>query len=144
MSVFLAVLSFVDIVLLTFLNGYWLITLDELELDHLNPADVAKRLNKLVYPEMVLHGVLMFLCLVAWAPYVLLLNVPIALWHARRVMRNEHMLDPTEILRFKNLQAARVEAIAKTVFYGFQIVYGMFWMVSAIVAAAKGGRKPRK
>lgn len=39
------------------------------------------------------------------------------------------MLDPTEILRFKNLQAARVEAIGKTVFYGFQIVYGMFWCV---------------
>lgn len=90
MQVFLAVLSFIDIVALTFLNGYWvrsssftkrceelralkwvsllslttgthsccvcpcvcggmqLITLDELELDHLNPADVAKRLNKLV------------------------------------------------------------------------------------------------
>lgn len=44
-------------------------------------------------------------------------------------MRNEHLLDPTEILRFKNLQAARTEAIAKTVFYGFQIVYGMFWCV---------------
>lgn len=77
MSVLLAVLSFIDIVALTFLNGYWvrlprsgalstrsllptdtspwreyvneqLITLDELELDHLNPADVSKRLNKLV------------------------------------------------------------------------------------------------
>lgn len=33
---------------------------------------------------MILHGILMFLCLVAWAPYVFLLNVPIALWHARR------------------------------------------------------------
>ncbi|GAB9463021.1 hypothetical protein Gpo141_00000497 [Globisporangium polare] len=144
MQVFLAVLSFIDIVALTFLNGYWLITLDELELDHLNPADVAKRLNKLVYPEMILHGILMFLCLVAWAPYVFLLNIPIALWHARRVSRNEHMLDPTEILRFKNLQAARVEAIGKTVFYGFQIVYGMFWMVSAIVASANSRRPSKK
>ncbi|RLN97474.1 hypothetical protein BBJ28_00023562, partial [Nothophytophthora sp. Chile5] len=71
-----------------------LITLDELELDHLNPADVAKRLNKLV------------------------------------VMRNEHLLDPTEILRFKNLQQARLESIARTVFYGLQIVYGMFWYVA--------------
>ncbi|KAG6959678.1 hypothetical protein JG688_00009974 [Phytophthora aleatoria] len=132
MQVLIAVLSFIDIVALTFLNGYWLITLDELELDHLNPADVAKRLNKLVYPEMVLHGILMFLCLLAWAPWVFLLNVPIAIWHARRVMRNEHMMDPTEILRFKNLQQARLESIARTVFYGLQIVYGMFWMVSAI------------
>lgn len=33
---------------------------------------------------MILHGILMFLCLVAWAPYVFLLNIPIALWHARR------------------------------------------------------------
>lgn len=48
-------------------------------------------------------------------------------------MRNEHLLDPTEILRFKNLQAARTEAIAKTVFYGFQIVYGMFWYVDLLL-----------
>ncbi|GLE10414.1 hypothetical protein PINS_up022515 [Pythium insidiosum] len=114
MDVLLAVLSFIDIVALTFLNGYWLITLDELELDHLNPADVARRLNKLVVPEMVLHGLLMTFCLLAWAPWVFLLNVPIAVWHARRVMRNEHLVDPTEILRFKNLRAARMEAIVKT------------------------------
>ncbi|EEY67602.1 uncharacterized protein PITG_18440 [Phytophthora infestans T30-4] len=139
MQVLVAVLSFIDIVALTFLNGYWLITLDELELDHLNPADVAKRLNKLVYPEMILHGILMFLCLLAWAPWVFLLNIPVA-----AVVRNEHMMDPTEILRFKNLQQARLESIARTVFYGLQIVYGMFWMVSAIVNSAKnrkGGKR---
>ncbi|KUF95654.1 cornichon 4 protein [Phytophthora nicotianae] len=158
MQVLIAVLSFIDIVALTFLNGYWLITLDELELDHLNPADVAKRLNKLVCartfcccnavlgrdPEMILHGILMFLCVLAWAPWVFLLNVPVAVWHARRVLRNEHMMDPTEILRFKNLQQARLESIARTVFYGLQIVYGMFWMVSAIVNSAKsrkGGKR---
>lgn len=45
-------------------------------------------------------------------------------------MRNEHMMDPTEILRFKNLQQARTESIAKTVFYGLQIVYGMYWYVA--------------
>ncbi|DAZ94314.1 TPA: hypothetical protein N0F65_012083 [Lagenidium giganteum] len=151
MQVLLAVLSFIDIVALTFINGYWLITLDELELDHLNPADVARRLNKLVCkslpvnvsvvcgtdPEMIAHAVLMLLCLLAWAPWVFLLNLPVGIWHARRVMRQEHMLDPTEILRFKNLRQARMEAIVKTIFYGFQIVYGMFWMVSAIVSSAK-------
>lgn len=144
MQVLVAVLSFTDIVALTFLNGYWLITLDELELDHLNPADVAKRLNSLVYPEMILHGILMLLCLLAWAPWVFLFNVPIAVWHARRYMRNEHMMDPTEILRFKNLQQARLESIARTVLYGVQIIYGMFWMVSAIVNSAKerkGGKR---
>ena len=44
-------------------------------------------------------------------------------------MRKEHFLDPTEILRFRNLRAARMEAIFKTIFYGFQIVYGMYWCV---------------
>ncbi|CAI5716502.1 unnamed protein product [Hyaloperonospora brassicae] len=144
MQVLIAVLSFVDIVALTFLNGYWLITLDELELDHLNPADVAQRLNKLVYPEMILHGVLMFFCLLAWAPWIFLMNLPIAVWHARRVLRKEHLIDPTEILRYKKLQQARVESIARTVFYGLQIVYGMFWMVSAIVASAKDRKNNKR
>lgn len=61
-----------------------------------------------------------------------------------RYMRNEHMMDPTEILRFKNLQQARLESIARTVLYGVQIIYGMFWMVSAIVNSAKerkGGKR---
>ena len=94
------------------LSNKQLIILDELELDHLNPADVAKRLNRLVCacgavvffvmgkappkcqgadcrvfavdPEMALHGVLMVLCLLAWAPWIFLLNLPIAVWHARR------------------------------------------------------------
>ena len=39
-------------------------------------------------------------------------------------------MDPTEILRFKKLQQARLESIARTVFYGLQIIYGMFWYVS--------------
>lgn len=44
-------------------------------------------------------------------------------------------MDPTEILRFKNLQAARTESIAKTVFYGLQIVYGMYWYVGTAVCS---------
>ncbi|KAK1928451.1 Protein cornichon 4 [Phytophthora citrophthora] len=144
--VLVAVLSFIDIVALTFLNGYWLITLDELELDHLNPADVAKRLNKLVLSPFspCNDGILMLLCVLAWAPWVFLLNLPIAVWHARRVMLNEHLMDPTEILRFKNLQQARLESIARTVFYGLQIVYGMFWMVSAIVNSAKSRKGSKR
>jgi hypothetical protein len=105
---------------------------------------------------MILHGLLMLFCLLAWAPWVFLFNLPIAIWHARRcvplsvlsafssaslihfdtadrVMRNEHLMDPTEILRFKNLQAARTESIAKTVFYGLQIVYGMYWYVGTAI-----------
>ena len=48
MQILLAIAHFVLIVALTFLNGYWLIILDELVLDHLNPADVTKKLNRLV------------------------------------------------------------------------------------------------
>jgi hypothetical protein len=76
---------------------------------------------------MVAHGILLLLCLLAWAPWIFVLNLPIALWYTRRLIQKEHFLDPTEILRFKNLRAARMESIVKTIFYGFQIVYGMFW-----------------
>ncbi|OQS02542.1 hypothetical protein THRCLA_21398 [Thraustotheca clavata] len=131
-----AVLSFIMIIGLTFINGFWLITLDELELDHLNPADVCKRLNKVVIPEMVVHGLLLFACLVGWAPVVLILNIPVAIWHGKKYMQNQHFLDPTEILRFKNLKASRNEAIAKTIFFGLQIIYGMYWMVSAIITSS--------
>ena len=47
-------------------------------------------------------------------------------------MHKEHLIDPTEILRYKKLQQARVESIARTVFYGLQIVYGMFWYVAVL------------
>ncbi|KAF0691676.1 Aste57867_17144 [Aphanomyces stellatus] len=137
MEVLCAVISFLLIVVLTFMNGYWLITLDELELDHLNPADVCKRLNRLVTPEMIAHGALVFVALIGWAPIMVLINIPLAIWVGRKYLNNEHFLDPTEILRFKTLKASRHEAIAKTLFYGVQIIYGMFWMVSAIVTSSK-------
>nr|CCA19470.1 conserved hypothetical protein [Albugo laibachii Nc14] len=137
MEVFLAVCSFVLIVTLTFLNGYYIIVLDELELDHLNPADVAKRLNKLAYPEMILHATLLLVSLIAWSPFLFLLSIPIACWHVRRLMRVEHLIDPTEILRFKKLQSARMESIVRTIFYGLLIIYAMFWMVTLIVNTSK-------
>ncbi|RQM28766.1 hypothetical protein B5M09_007838 [Aphanomyces astaci] len=132
LEVLCAVLAFLLILALTFTNGYWLITLDELELDHLNPADVCKRLNRLVAPEVIAHGVLILASLVGFAPGMLVLNLPLALY-----LRNENHLDPTDILRFKNLKATRHEAIAKILFYGLQIIYAMFWMVSAIVTSSK-------
>ncbi|OQR94327.1 hypothetical protein ACHHYP_01414 [Achlya hypogyna] len=135
-----AVLAFLMILGLTFINGFWLITLDELELDHLNPADVCKRLNKVVVPEMVVLSLLLLACMLGWAPWVLLLNIPIAVYHGKKFSQNQHFLDPTEILRFKNLKASRNEAIAKTVFFGLQIIYGMYWMVSAIITSSV--RKP--
>ncbi|ETV64609.1 hypothetical protein H257_18518 [Aphanomyces astaci] len=137
LEVLCAVLAFLLILALTFTNGYWLITLDELELDHLNPADVCKRLNRLVAPEVIAHGVLILASLVGFAPGMLVLNLPLALWHGRKYLRNENHLDPTDILRFKNLKATRHEAIAKILFYGLQIIYAMFWMVSAIVTSSK-------
>ncbi|CAK4469744.1 unnamed protein product [Aphanomyces euteiches] len=137
LEVFCAVISFILIVALTFVNGYWLITLDELELDHLNPADVCKRLNRLVVPEMIALGVLLWVATMGMSAVVLILNVPLAVWIGRKFMRNEHLLDPTEILRFKHLKASRYEAIGKTLFYGVQIIYGMFWMVSAIATSSK-------
>ncbi|KDO23173.1 hypothetical protein SPRG_09981 [Saprolegnia parasitica CBS 223.65] len=131
-----AVLAFFMILGLTFINGFWLVTLDELELDHLNPADVCKRLNKVVVPEMAVHGILLLACILGWSPWVLLLNLPIAVYHGKKFSANQHFLDPTEILRFKNLKASRNEAIAKTIFFGLQIIYGMYWMVSAIITSA--------
>lgn len=38
-------------------------------------------------------------------------------------------MDPTEILRYKKLKSTRMEAIGKTVFYGLQIAYAMYWYV---------------
>ncbi|CCI44473.1 unnamed protein product [Albugo candida] len=137
MEVFLAVCSFILIVTLTFLNGYWIIVLDELELDHLNPADVSKRLNRLAYPEMILHATLILVSLIAWSPFLFLLCVPIACWHVRRIMRSEQFIDPTEILRFRKLQSARTGSITRTIFYGLLIIYAMFWMVTLIVNSSK-------
>ena len=98
-----------------------------------------------IVPEIILHGLLMFVLLISWSPWLFLLNLPMVVYHIYRyvvqfqskfhrfkvfllrIQRNEHLLDPTEILRFKKLNRAKQEAIAKTVFYGLQVCYAMYW-----------------
>lgn len=33
---------------------------------------------------MIAHGIMLLLCLISWSPYLLLINIPMTIWHARK------------------------------------------------------------
>ncbi|KAL6987080.1 hypothetical protein U1Q18_012839 [Sarracenia purpurea var. burkii] len=64
-------------------NLYQIVCLSDLEADYMNPYESSSRINAVVVPEFVLHGVFCALFLVTghWAMF--LLTLPIAFYNAK-------------------------------------------------------------
>lgn len=61
----------------------------------------------------------------------LLLNLPLALYHAHRVRESRHWFDPTEI--FRRLPEHKREAFVKLTFYLLCFFYFLYRMILALI-----------
>ncbi|RHY23693.1 hypothetical protein DYB25_003748 [Aphanomyces astaci] len=132
LEVLCAVLAFLLILALTFTNGYWVSSATSMSMV-MTWLDLADHTGRVGTGSSEPCGCVQALEQISWyggADAVRMVDPD-------TYLRNENHLDPTDILRFKNLKATRHEAIAKILFYGLQIIYAMFWMVSAIVTSSK-------
>lgn len=79
-----------------FTNSIQLVSITDLESDALNPRDMAYRVNIIVPIEYIIHGVhtLSFLVFGYWLE--LILNLPIAAFHAN-LYDNAHILSPQRV-----------------------------------------------
>ncbi|KAF4587578.1 ER-derived vesicles protein ERV14 [Ophiocordyceps camponoti-floridani] len=112
-----------------FLQVFFTIMYSDLECDYINPIELCNRLNAYVVPEAAVHAVLTFLFLVNGYWLALLLNVPLLLWNAKKIIDNTHLLDATEI--FRKLNVHKKESFAKLAFH---LVMFFFYLYSMIVA----------
>ncbi|XVF56061.1 hypothetical protein PTKIN_Ptkin06aG0086800 [Pterospermum kingtungense] len=85
-------------------NFYQLISLSDLEADHLNPFEASTRINSVVLPEFLLQGSLTAMFLLTWHWFMFLLAVPVTVYHLMLYFNQKHLLDVTEIFRDLNIQ----------------------------------------
>ncbi|KAI3772565.1 hypothetical protein L6452_03754 [Arctium lappa] len=112
-------------------NLYQIVCLTDLEADYMNPYDSSSRINAVVIPEMLLHGVCCALFLVTGHWFMFLLTLPIAIYSTMLYTKKRHLIDVTEVFRF--IDAEKKYRIAKLAFYLILFVLVIIRMVIAIV-----------
>ncbi|KAJ0529448.1 hypothetical protein HanPI659440_Chr10g0370601 [Helianthus annuus] len=86
----------------------------------MNPYESSSRINAVVIPEMVLHGMCSFLLLVMGYWFMFLLTLPIAIYNSMLYINRRHLIDVTEVFRY--VDAEKRYRIAKLAVYLFLFV----------------------
>eukprot|EP00270_Netrium_digitus_P013939 TRINITY_DN4693_c0_g1_i1.p1 TRINITY_DN4693_c0_g1~~TRINITY_DN4693_c0_g1_i1.p1 ORF type:complete len:145 (+),score=33.63 TRINITY_DN4693_c0_g1_i1:279-713(+) len=113
-------LSFFLVAALLGIDMYTLICLSDLENDFVNPHDCASRMNMFALPELGLHTFLAALHLLSGRFLMVLINLPLLIFHFHRFLCNEHLMDVTEI--FNQLPPEKKVRFIKFFFYIFLFV----------------------
>ncbi|KAI8558957.1 hypothetical protein RHMOL_Rhmol04G0136700 [Rhododendron molle] len=109
-----AIFFLMNIGLIAF-NLYQIVCLSDLEADYMNPFESSSRINAVVVPEFILHGVLCVLLLLTGHWIMFLFTLPIACYNASLFLKRQHLIDVTEVFRF--LSAEKKYRIIKLGFY---------------------------
>ncbi|KAI5647355.1 hypothetical protein M9H77_33360 [Catharanthus roseus] len=124
-------ISFLILIAVLGIVLFQLICLADLEYDYINPYDSAARINSVVLPEFITHGVLCFLHLMTGHWVMLLLCLPYAYYNIKLYTERCHLLDVTEI--FNQLPRAKKIRMYKLGYLVVILACSIFWMVWAIV-----------
>ncbi|GJY58695.1 cornichon homolog 1-like protein [Tanacetum coccineum] len=103
--------------------------LSELEQDYLNPYDTSSRINAVVVPEMVAHGVWCALFLVTGHWIMFLFALPITIYNAMLYSKRQHLIDVTEV--FRSLDAEKKFRLIKFAFYLLMLILVLIGLVIA-------------
>ncbi|OMO57370.1 Cornichon [Corchorus capsularis] len=83
---------------------YQLISLSDLEVDHLNPFEASSQINWAVLPEFLLQGFLCALFLLTGHWLMFLMAAPLTAYHVMLYLKRKHLIDVTEIFRDINFE----------------------------------------
>ncbi|XP_058209883.1 protein cornichon homolog 1 isoform X1 [Rhododendron vialii] len=109
-----AIFFLMNIGLIAF-NLYQIVCLSDLEADYMNPFESSSRINAVVVPEFILHGVLCVLSLLTGHWIMFLFTLPITCYNGSLFLKRQHLIDVTEVFRF--LSAEKKYRIIKLGFY---------------------------
>ncbi|XP_057501472.1 protein cornichon homolog 1 isoform X1 [Actinidia eriantha] len=113
-AIFWLIFFLMNMALIAF-NLYQIVCLSDLEADYMNPYESSSRINAVIVPEFVTHGVFCALFLLAGHWIMFLVTLPIAFYNAMLYMKRQHLIDVTEVFRFLN--AEKKYRIIKLAFY---------------------------
>ncbi|KAJ3361947.1 hypothetical protein AMAG_09567 [Allomyces macrogynus ATCC 38327] len=116
---------------LLFAMVFFIIMYSDLECDYINPIDLCSKLNAYVIPEAAAHAFLTLLFLVCGSWLALAINLPLALYNAKKMVARKHQFDPTTI--FRTLPAHKREGLIKLGFYLLCFFYYLYRMIVALI-----------
>ncbi|KAB1217108.1 hypothetical protein CJ030_MR4G021213 [Morella rubra] len=101
--------------------------LADLEFDYINPYDSSSRINRVILPEFIAHGVLCLFYLITGHWFMSLLCLPYLYYNVRLYLRREHLVDVTEI--FNLLHWEKKLRLFKLFYLIFLLFLSIFWMI---------------
>ncbi|KAF4577082.1 hypothetical protein EYR40_009557 [Pleurotus pulmonarius] len=120
---------------LLFTSVFFIIMFSDLECDYINPIDLCNKLNQFVLPENGAHAFLTVLFLLSGQWIAFGLNLPLVVFNALKIQKNNHMFDATEI--FRNIPDHKRESFIKLGFYLLSFFYYLYRMIVALIAESE-------
>ncbi|KAH7514082.1 protein cornichon homolog 4 [Ziziphus jujuba] len=120
-------LSFFFLIALLVLVVYQLMCLADLEFDYINPYDSSRRINQVILPEFITQGVLCAFFLLTGHWVMTLLCGPYLYYNVKLYMRQQHLVDVTEI--FNMLNREKKQRLFKLFYLIFLLFLSIFWMI---------------
>uniref|UniRef100_A0A803P5X0 Uncharacterized protein n=1 Tax=Cannabis sativa TaxID=3483 RepID=A0A803P5X0_CANSA len=106
-----------------------LVILSDLEADYLNPFESSSRINFLIVPEFIVHGLLCAIFLLTWHWLLFLITLPLACYSAMLFVNKRHLIDVTEV--FRALSGEKKFRLIKLGFYLFLLFIIIFRVFNA-------------
>lgn len=126
-DLFAWLISFFLLIALLVIVTYQLMCLADLEFDYINPYDSSSRINRVVFPEFIVQGVLCLFYLVTGHWVMSLFSAPYLYYNVRLYRRREHLVDVTEI--FNSLSWEKKQRLIKLFYLVFILFLSIFWMI---------------
>ncbi|XP_054823290.1 protein cornichon homolog 4 [Prosopis cineraria] len=126
-DLFAWLISFFLLIALLVIVTYQLMCLADLEFDYINPYDSSSRINRVVFPEFIMQGVLCLFYLVTGHWVMSLFSAPYLYYNVRLYRRREHLVDVTEI--FNSLSWEKKQRLIKLFYLVFILFLSIFWMI---------------
>lgn len=116
-----------------FIEVFFTISFSDLECDYLNPIELCNKLNKFIVPKAAAHAIFSTVLLLHGYWFAFLLNLPLILFNADKLYKNNYLLDATEI--FRTLGKNKKESFIKLAFFLFMFFFYLYKMISSLISS---------
>ncbi|XP_057316923.1 protein cornichon homolog 4-like [Hydractinia symbiolongicarpus] len=132
------VFGLIDSTVLLFMAVFYIVTLSDLECDHINAATCCGRLNKIIIPEAALLGLLNIALIFNGSFALLAFSLPMFVWLIYRIAAkpkgNIAYFDPAEIYNRQQVKTFTNEAIVKLMYHLFGFFVFLYCMIMELVS----------
>ncbi|CAN0889795.1 Protein cornichon homolog 4 [Linum grandiflorum] len=103
--------NFVFLIAVLAIVGFELMCLADLEFDHINPYDSARRINMVVFPEYITQAAMCLSFLLTGHWVFCILSLPYLYFNLTLYLQRRHMVDVTEI--YNQLNREKMQRLYK-------------------------------